>query len=540
PLTAAEVVGHYAARTGAAHKLTKVTLPSGRVWAVNTYDDKTDRIATHVDRNGGTWKVGAIGVEQESGEAQVTVTDPDDKSLVYLYDAWRGYRIRGETDQLGYTTWHEYDQAGFLTKVIDKNDIANEIYQDKRGNTLGRQYCRAPGECAIEFWSYYLNEDDPFDPRNDQVIAYRDGRSASDIDPTFATLTEYNSYGEQIEQTTPATEDFPQGRSTGIAYTDGSEAAVGGGSTPAGLVKSKTDARGSTWSYRYTAAGDLAEQTSPEGLVVKLDYDALGRMTASTRLSQAVPDGAKMTYAYDGRSRLVSSTAPGVKNEISDVTHTAQTRTAYGPDGNVLSQTIADLTGGEPERTTTFTYDEYGRQDSVTDPEGGIVRQEWNERGQVVRTTDARGTVIEQGYSDRGELTSSTLKGWTGSPVNPQQAQDVLLESRGYDPGGRLISMVDVMGRKSTNVYWMDNRVKEQIADDAKLNGSATARDVTVKAEEYDPAGNLVEQMTGNGITTTIFEYDEAGRLMVQVLDPRSGSNPDGLERVTEFGYDAN
>ncbi|KAB8180358.1 hypothetical protein FH608_051135, partial [Nonomuraea phyllanthi] len=27
---------------------------------------------------------------------------------------------------------------------------------------------------------------------------------------------------------------------------------------------------------------------------------------------------------------------------------------------------------------------------------------------------------------------------------------------------------------------------------------------------------------------------------MVQVLDPRSGSNPDGLERVTEFGYDAN
>ncbi|KAB8180357.1 hypothetical protein FH608_051140, partial [Nonomuraea phyllanthi] len=42
------------------------------------------------------------------------------------------------------------------------------------------------------------------------------------------------------------------------------------------------------------------------------------------------------------------------------------------------------------------------------------------------------------------------------------------------------------------------------------------------------------------GITTTIFEYDEAGRLMVQVLDPRSGSNPDGLERVTEFGYDAN
>ncbi|RVX42809.1 intein/RHS repeat-associated protein [Nonomuraea polychroma] len=540
PLTAAEVAGHYAARTGAPHKLTKTTLPSGRVWTVNTYDAKTDRIATHVDSDAGTWKIGDIGIEQQSGEAQVTVTDPDNNTLVYLYDAWRGYRIRGETDQLGYTIWYEYDQAGFLTKVIDRNDIANEIYQDKRGNTLGRQYCRAPGECAIEFWTYYLNASDPFDPRNDQVTAYRDGRSASDTDPTFATTIEYNSYGEQTKQTTPATADFPQGRSTSIAYTDGSEAAVGGGTTPAGLVKSKTDARGSTWQYRYTAAGDLAEQTSPEGLVVKLDHDALGRMVASTRISQAVPDGTKTTFTYDGRGRLVAGTAPAVKNEISGVTHTAQTRTTYDPDGNPLTETIADLTGGEPDRVTTFTYDAHGRQDSLTNAEGGIARQVWNHRGQVIRTTDARGTVIEQAYSKRGELTTSTLKGWTGSPVNPQPATDVVLETRGYDPGGRLTSMVDVMGRKSTNVYWMDNRLKQQIADDAKLNGSTTPRDVVVKAEEYDPAGNLIEQMTGNGTTITIFEYDEASRLMAQVLDPRSASNPNGLERVTELGYDAN
>jgi YD repeat-containing protein len=83
-------------------------------------------------------------------------------------------------------------------------------------------------------------------------------------------------------------------------------------------------------------------------------------------------------------------------------------------------------------------------------------------------------------------------------------------------------------------VYWRDNRLKEQIADDAKLNGSATARDVVVAAEEYDPAGNMIEQMSGNGITITIFEYDEASRLMTRVLDPGK------LERVTELGYDAN
>jgi YD repeat-containing protein len=157
-------------------------------------------------------------------------------------------------------------------------------------------------------------------------------------------------------------------------------------------------------------------------------------MIASTQESQAVPDGVKTTFVYDGRGRVVTTTAPGVMNEVSDVTHTAQTRITYDADGNVLAQTVADLTGGEPDRVMTYTYDPLGRRNSITDPEGGIARQDWNTRGQIVRITDARGTVIEQAYTKRGELYTSTLKGWTGSPVNPQPATDVVLETRGYDP----------------------------------------------------------------------------------------------------------
>jgi hypothetical protein len=59
------------------------------------------------------------------------------------------------------------------------------------------------------------------------------------------------------------------------------------------------------------------------------------------------------------------------------------------------------------------------------------------------------------------------------------------------------VPIVDVMGRKATNAYWMDNRLKQQIAVGAKLNGSTTPRDVVVKAEEDDPAGNLTTSVTG-------------------------------------------
>jgi YD repeat-containing protein len=97
-------------------------------------------------------------------------------------------------------------------------------------------------------------------------------------------------------------------------YTDGSESAVGGGTTPAGLVKTNIDARGREWSYRYSAAGDLAEQTDPEGLVAKLEYDPIGRLAASTRISQAFPGGAKTTFTYDdhGGQNSVSGSDSGI------------------------------------------------------------------------------------------------------------------------------------------------------------------------------------------------------------------------------------
>ncbi|MEU7900306.1 LamG-like jellyroll fold domain-containing protein [Nonomuraea sp. NPDC049152] len=533
PLTAAEIAGHYAARNAVSHKLASVTLPSGRVRAANTYDTGSDRLATHTDHNGGLWKIGDISTEQQSGEALVVVTDPSNEKLEYLYDAWRGFRLRGETDQLNFTTWYEYDQAGYLTKIIDRNNIANDVFQDKRGNRIARKYCRAPGECAVEFWSYYLNAGDQFDPRNDRLLAHRDGRSGSETDNTYATTSEYNSFGEQIKQTTPATPDFPQGRAATFTYTDGSEPAIGGGTMPAGLVKTKTLPNAATGSYAYTKAGDLAEQTDPEGLITRFEHDALGRIATRTEVSDSQPNGVKTTFTYDGLGRITTETAPGVRNEISGVTHTAQTRYTYDADGHPLTVTLADLTGGDADRVATSIYDDFGRVATVTDPEGGVTKSDYNTRGWPIRHTDPRGTVVEQGYSKRGEPTTRTLKGWTGSPVNPQPAADVVLESRGYDPGGRLTSTVDAMGRKGTYVYWMDNRLRQKIADDAKLNGSATPADVVLESAEYDPAGNPIQQVSGGGLATTDLVYDAASRLSSQTFDPAA------LARTTSFVYDA-
>ncbi|MEU1731730.1 LamG-like jellyroll fold domain-containing protein [Streptosporangium sp. NPDC020145] len=532
-LSSGQITGHYAARVAAPHLLEKITLPSGRVWAQNTYDTATDRLKTHTDQHGGKWTLSEPVYDQATGLSTVTVTDPKNHTLKYAHDAWRGYRLASRIDQLGKKTGYDYDTGGFLAKVTDPNGNTVKQANDARGNVTAVTTCRAAGNCQTAYRSYYRNTSDEFDPRNDRVITARDARSTGATDNTYATTTEYTTYGELAKMTTPATPDFPGGRSVTHTYTDGTEAAVGGGLTPAGLLKSSKDARNNETTYRYTAAGDLAEQTSPSGLVVAFTYDALGRALTRKEISTANPAGVTTTFTYDGLGRVLTQTGAGVKNEVTDVTHTAKVTFTYDADGNKLTETLSDLTGGDPARTTTYTYDTNGRAETLTDPEGGVSRSAWDNVGARVSATDPMGTVTTFGYTNRGELATKTLKDWTGSPVSPQVPQDKVLESYTYDPAGRLGAKVDAMGRKTSYTYFTDNRLSQVIADDVRLNGSTTPVDVVLEDNTYDAAGNLTKKITGGGKTTVETVYDAAGRTTSTTLDPAS------LKRKTAFTYDA-
>jgi RHS repeat-associated protein len=537
-LTAEEVSTHYRAGLEIGSALTKVTLPSGRTWMSTAYNPANGRVVTHTDQHGGTWHLNEPTVNTTKWHRTVTVTDPQQKTTVYDHDFWRGNRLVGVTDQETgrppTKTSYAYDTGGFVAKVTDPNDNSATYANDERGNVTAATTCRAMDDCQTVWSDHHINTTDPLDPRNDRVVKVRDARSSHGYDNRYATTNTYNQFGELTKQTSPVPPDFPAGRSTEVSYTDGTEPAVGGGTTPAGLTKTKTDARGSVWGYRYTSAGDLAEQTDPAGLVTKLDYDALGRLTTSTQVSAAHPAGVKTVFTYDALGRVATQTEPGVKNEVSGVTHTKRTTFAYDPDGNKLSETVTDLTGGEAARETVFTYDARGRLETTTGPEGGVVRQGWNTLGQLTQLTDARGTVIESAYTERGQLRTRTLKGWTGSPANPQPARDVVLESYGYDPAGRLATQADAMGRQTSFTYYGDNRLHRKTATAAKLNGATTPRDVVLEEHTYDAAGNRTQLVAGGGTTLTVYAYDAAGLLTRQSLDPYK------LSRVTAFTYDAN
>jgi RHS repeat-associated protein len=536
PLGVAAVARHFAAGKPQP-QLTQVTLPSGRAWVVNTYNPDGGRLATQVDANGGKWTLAEPVYEKQttlSTFMTVKVTDPLNSVVTYVADAQRGYRQVSQTDQVGATTKWAYDVGGFPAKVVDANGNVVEVAYNERGNLLSKKTCRAADKCQTEYHSYFVDVDKPFHPGNDVKVAQRDARSDSATDETYKSSWTYNAFGEETKVTTPATEDFPAGRNTSKTYTDGSEAAADGGTMPAGMVQSAKDFKGNETTYTYSAAGDLVSETSPSGLVTKHTHDALGRVISTTEISKAHPEGVTTTITYDGLGKVLTRTGPGLKNEVTGKTHTSNWSATYDADGLMLTETNADARGGDAARTTTYTYDAYGRQETITGPEGAVTRFGYDLKGQKISSTDARGATLGYTYTARGELATTVLKGWTGSPLAPQPAADVVTESIAYDPAGRVASKTDAMGRATTYTYYADNLPFEEIAKGAKLNGSGTGRDVVMSSRAYDAAGHLTQQTTGGGTQRIDAAYDAAGRNTSQVVDPET------LARKTSFAYDAN
>ncbi len=453
----------------------------------------------------------------------VTVTDPVGAKESSTFDAVRGHRLIATTDAEGEVTTFAYDIGGFLHTVIDPSGHAVTTGHDEHGNTVSTTTCRDANSCWTTFAEYHHNAADPLDPRNGRQTAVRDARSAGATDDRYRTSTSYTALGLTDTVT------LPDGRTNSLTYTTGTEPAVGGGTTPPGLVATKKSPGGSTVSYAYFASGDLAKSTTPSGLVTSYTYDGIGRKLTETQVSDTAPAGVTTTYTYNAMSRVASETGPGVKNEITGITHTAKISRTYDADGRLLTESTQDTTGGDATRTTTYRYDAVGLNESVTDPAGNESAFGHDALGRVTRETDPAGNVVTHAFTRRGQPAESVLKDWTGDPSG--HTRDLVLVSHAYDPAGRLASSTDAMGATTAFTYY-DDGLKATTTAKGVTRADGTRRDILLESNSYDGAGNLTAQTTSGG-RTTVNTIDTTGRVTRSVFDPA------GLNRVTTSAYDA-
>ncbi|MEU9450634.1 LamG-like jellyroll fold domain-containing protein [Streptomyces sp. NPDC048277] len=470
----------------------------------------------------------------------VKVTTPTTATTTYTYDVLHDDRELSETDALGNTTRFGYDTAGFEHTVTDPNGAMTTTGHDVRGNIVSSTTCQdqAADKCNTEYYTYYPDDTTAqlttADPRNDQLLTERDGRSSSATDNTYLTSYTYDSKGDQTAITGPAVPGFPSGRTTGTEYSDGTSTypSTDGGVVPAGLPVKTTSPGGAVNKVAYYADGDVASTTDAISLVTSYNYDGLGRVTSQSVVSDTYPGGLVTSYKYDAADEVVEEHDPQITDRRSGATHAAVTSTVFDDDGNVTSQTVADASGGDKSRTQAWTYDTYDHVLTESDANaadgasnGNTDTYTYDSSGNRTKEVASNGDENRYTYDAEGNLLTKGLM-YTGDPVNPGTASLLTEESRAYDPSGRLASVTDAMGSTTSYTYTDDGLLSTATKKSADGTGS-----YVLESDSYDAAGNMVAQTTDNGETVTDYTVDAASRTTSTTVDPT------GVDRVTSVSY---
>jgi RHS repeat-associated protein len=466
----------------------------------------------------------------------VTVTDPGNHPITYTYDLANGGRALSSTDAVGRTTRYGYDTGGFESTVTDANGMMSITGHDVRGNVVSSTVCQyqAGNGCSTTYFTYYPDDSSTAlspDPRNDLVLTVRDPRSSSPADNTYLTSYGYDSAGDQTTVTTPPVAGFSSGRVTTTAYTDGtSVAAVDSGFAPKGLPMSLTTPSGAVTSTKYLKNGDTASTTTADGAVTSFTYDGIGRVLSKTVTFNSKPDGTGTattgvtSYTYTPLGQVATRTDPAVTDRVTGAIHTPVTTQVYDGDGDVLTSTVTDSTGGDAARPASYTYDGYDRVATETDAASHQTSYTYDAYGNTASRTTPAGDETDYTYNADSQLLTTTLKNYIGDPANPSTPTNLVGQSRAYDPGGRLASVTDAMGYE-TEYSYLDNGL---IGEIDRYDPTRKLLDI-VQYNFYDTAGNLSAQYTNDYDTYTTYSVDAANRT--------TAVNVNGVNRATTYTY---
>ncbi|UBF30105.1 FG-GAP-like repeat-containing protein (plasmid) [Kovacikia minuta CCNUW1] len=296
--------------------------------------------------------------------------------------------------------------------------------------------------------------------------------------------------------------------------------------TTDGRVETTMDSMGRVTRYNYSTnpttvllngqqvqllnpTGQLRSITFAEGTTDQatqwFGYDAAGNQTLMVD-----ENGNRTVYSYDlNTNRLMGVT--GADPDGSGPLAAPVTTYTYDANGNQL--TVTDPNGN----VTTNHYDNRGRLDWVmgADPDGQsgpltapVTTYQYDKNGNQIAVTDALGHVTKYSYDERDRLTETT---------NPDGKQTQSLYDFDNNPTGR----IDASGHRANTV--IDARGRRIRETDAAGN---TTRFV------YDPANQLIATVDAKG-QMTHYVYDDLGR-QIEVIDAQ------GHHTKTEYDRNGN
>jgi RHS repeat-associated protein len=364
-------------------------------------------------------------------------------------------RLTSETTGFGTsaasTTTFCYDPQGDQTAAVPPD-----------GNTSGTARCETSSPWAVNSASYPTQA-------------------------AYQTTGSYDSAGDTVSETSPATAAAPSGSTTSYSYDSG------------GNLHSATDPNGITATYVYTPAGAVGSvsYSGSAAHAVTSSYDAEGRLTAMT-------DGTgSSSFSYNSFGELTSATN-GAGQAVGY---------GYDADGNrtTITYPLPASATWATSHNVGYGYDKAGNLTSVTDFNGNKITITPNADGlPTSQALGATGDTIATSYDPVGGPASISLKNATGTLLgfsySDAPSGDIMSETDtpassgspatySYDAQGRITSMTPGTGTPLSYSF------------DASGNLTTIPTGATAS---YDHASELTSSLLA-GTTTTSYAYNADG-----------------------------
>jgi YD repeat-containing protein len=524
---------------GNSARIATITDARAHVALTLTYDAQ-GRVATQKDARGLTtgdvttfaYIVNGDGTRVTTFTEPVTSLEPTFHPTVedtYDVNGWLTKRVSKPTSNEILTKTYTYDATGNRTSVTDprgnRTDLcydvsyAGDAISDSRGN-LTRLIAPPPTTGANRPVTLF-----EYDAMNnlEQTVTPKGVPSGTNVDcstdlsaitTAYAKDDAYDASGSTLLSTTSRFTDPDTGLRTAIAKYEYNDPA-----NP-GLVTKVIPAKGNTGGspdYTYATsltyyangskAGLLSSVADALGDTSTYDYDAVGRLVSSVdpngNAAGAVPADHRTTYVYDKEDRTRFVLRPAAAAGGSQLV--AETR--FDEVGNAIVR--IDANG----QVTTYSYDErdglFQVKDSPntwtnpTSPPAGVITTEYvyDAAANLTRMTRAKGDASNERITDYAFDGRRLVRRETQYPSWPTTTP-TLVTTNSYDPNGNALSLVDALGKTTTDAYDALNRLTS-----IDYSDPATP-DV---AYDYDANGNRLSMTDGTGSTS--YAYDEGNRL---------------------------
>lgn len=315
-----------------------------------------------------------------------------------------------------------------------------------------------------------------------------------------------------------------------------------------GRKTSMVDPNMGTWSYTYNAAGELVSQKDAKAQPTTMTYDSLGRM-----LTRVEPD-VTTTWVYDTAERAGGAVWLGKLKQVSTSEDRGKTFTeTYSFDEYGRAETVTSTINGKAFATHQ-KYDSFGRPTITKYPSGFKTRNVYSSYGFLKEVREAGAADLEDDPSGRLKLLNEVVPGqvfWradsyaANGSVDGSTLGNGVTFDRVISPfTGRVQAITAGVGSALGMQYIVYDF--DQMGNVTRRNDQSTGRD---ERFTYDAMSRLQSFMV-NGTTAQTMTYNALGNIATKSdlgAYAYESARPNAVTKVTRtagapliFNYDAN